>query len=131
MSVDPIADALTRIRNAYKAKKDAVDIKASKLLEKVCDILKREGFIDNYKKIEDNSQGTIKVYLRYHKGGKPALSHIQRVSKPGRRRYSSRKDIPVVLQGFGIAVLSTSRGILTDREARELGVGGEIICEVY
>jgi len=128
---DPIADALTRIRNAYRAKKESVDIKCSNLLEKICDILKREGFIDNYKKIEDNKQGIIKVYLKYLRGGRPALTYVQRVSRSGRRYYSSKDKIPSVLQGFGIAVLSTSKGILTDKEARKLGVGGEVICEVY
>jgi len=127
---DLISDALTRIRNAYRAKKDSVEIKCSNLMERICDILKREGFIENYKKIEDNKQGILRIYLKYEKN-RPAITQIKRISKPGRRVYVTKDKVPQVLQGYGIAILTTSKGVLTDKEARKLGVGGEVICYVW
>ena len=112
---DLISDALARMRNAYRAKKDSVDIKASGLMEKLCEILNREGYIDNYKRIEDNRQGIIKVYLKYHQGGKPALQHIKRISSGGRRKYLKKQNVKRVLQGFGLSILATSKGVLTDQ----------------
>lgn len=127
---DVIADALTALRNAYRVRKESVEIKYSKLLENVCEILKREGYIDNYKKVEDNKQGVIKVYLKYERG-KPALSSIRRVSSPGRRRYVDRNHLYRIRQGYGMRILTTSKGIITDKDARSMGIGGEIICEVF
>jgi len=132
MSVsDPLGDAFTKIRNAYRAKKDKVDLKGSKMLLRIVDILKREGFIQDYRFIEDNKQGIIRVYLRYLDKRRPALIDIKRISKPGRRIYVNKNEIPRVLSGIGIAILTTSKGILTDKEARKEKVGGEVICYVY
>ena len=130
MQTDPIADSLIAIKNAYMAKKDVTEIKSSKLLEKICEILKREGYIENYRKIEDNKQGILRIYLKYEKN-RPAITQIKRISKPGRRVYVTKDKVPQVLQGYGIAILTTSKGVLTDKEARKLGVGGEVICYVW
>ena len=127
---DPIADMLTRIRNALMAKFEKVDVYNSKLNQRIVDILKREGYILDYKIIEDNKQGMIRVYLKYGPNKKPVISKLIRVSKPGRRIYVKTKEIPKVMGGLGIAILTTSKGILTDKEARKLNVGGEVICYV-
>ncbi len=127
---DPIADMLTRIRNALMAKFEKVDVFNSKVNQKIIDILKREGYILDYKIIEDNKQGMIRVYLKYGPDKKPVISKLIRVSKPGRRIYVKTKEIPKVMGGLGIAILTTSKGILTDKEARKLNVGGEVICYV-
>lgn len=127
---DPIADAFTKIRNAVRAGKEKVDIKASNTLRSIVQILKNEGFINDFKFIEDNRQGIIRIYLKYH-DKKPALKEIKRISKPGKRIYARRKDLKPVLGGIGIAIITTSRGIMTDAEARRQNIGGEIICEVY
>jgi len=127
---DSISDALTRIRNAYGTRKDSVDVKCSNHILKVCEILKTQGYIENYKKMEDNKQGTVKVYLKYNKN-KPAVRSIQRASRPGRRRYVAKDQVYRVMQGYGIAILSTSKGLMTDNEARSVGVGGEVVCEVF
>ncbi len=127
---DSIADALTAVRNASRSKKEVVEIKASKLLERVFQILKDEGYIENFRRIEDKKQGILRVYLKYQEG-KPAITQIKRISKPGRRIYADKSHIPRVLQGYGIAIISTSKGVFTDRHARKLGIGGEIVCEVY
>lgn len=132
MSVsDLIADQLTVIRNAIMAGKKTVMIKRSNLLEGVLDIAKREGFIESYKAIEDNRQGRIKVYLKYEDDGTPVMDTLKRVSKPGRREFIPAKNVKSVLGGVGIAILSTSKGLLTDTEAREQGVGGEVICHIW
>jgi small subunit ribosomal protein S8 len=132
MSVsDLIADQLTVIRNAIMAGKKTVMIKRSNLLEGVLDIAKREGFIDNYKAVEDNKQGRIKVYLKYEGDGTPVMDTLKRISKPGRREFIPAKNVKSVLGGVGIAILSTSKGLLTDAEAREQGVGGEVICHIW
>ena len=128
---DPLADAFVKIKNAYMAKKEKVDIKSSRILLQIVDIFKREGFIQDYKFIADSSQGKIRIYLRYIERKKPALNNIKKISKPGRRVYVSRKELPRVLGGIGIAILSTSKGIFTDEEARKNNVGGEVICYVY
>ncbi len=134
MLSDPVADMLTRIRNANMVFKKTVDIPASNLKKEICEILKREGFIADYKFIEDGKQGILKVFLKY-KGDRRnrirVINGLVRVSKPGRRIYVSKDRIPRVKGGLGIAVLSTSKGVLTDKEARELGVGGEVICYIW
>ncbi len=128
---DSIADALTMLRNANSTKKERVDIPKSKVLLEILKILKRENFIGNYKPIEDKKQGVLRVYLKHGKSGKPALISLKRISKPGLRVYVKKGDIPTVLGGLGIAILSTPRGMLTDREARDLKVGGEVLCYVW
>lgn len=130
---DPIADYLTRIRNAQKAKHRVVDIPASNIKKEITKILKDKGYILNYKFEDDtNFQGNIKIALKYHPETRvPAIKAIKRVSKPGLRHYCHTDNIPRVLNGLGIAVISTSRGVITDKEARELGVGGEVLCYVY
>jgi small subunit ribosomal protein S8 len=130
---DPIADYLTRIRNAQKAKHRVVDIPASNIKKEITKILKDKGYILNYK-FEDgvNYQGNIKIALKYNPETRvPAIKAIKRVSKPGLRQYCHTDSIPRVLNGLGIAVISTSKGVITDKEARELGVGGEVLCYVY
>lgn len=128
---DPIGDVLTMLKNAYSAGKDVVEVKNSRMHESIMRILKREKFISNYKLIRDNKQGILRIYLLYDKNGNPALMGIRRVSKPGRRVYKSKDEITPVYGGLGIEVLSTSKGVITDKEARELGVGGEAICQVW
>ena len=132
MSVtDPIADALTVIRNASNAKKEVAELKASKLIEEILKIFKREGFIANYKLIKDTRQGLLRVYLKYAKDGAPALLGIKRISKPGLRIYKKSDELPKVYGGLGVAVISTSKGILTDDEARTKKLGGEVICYIW
>ncbi len=130
---DPIADYLTRLRNAIMANHRVVEIPASNLKKEVTKVLFDKGYILNYKFEEtDNNQGSIKIALKYHPKTKTsAIKNISRVSKPGLRKYVSVDDMPRVLNGLGIAVLSTSRGIITDKEARNLNVGGEVLCYVY
>ncbi|MGB2601901.1 MAG: 30S ribosomal protein S8 [Candidatus Omnitrophota bacterium] len=132
MSVtDLIADQLTVIRNAIRAGKKDVIIKRSGTLEGIIGIVKREGFIDNYKVIEDNKQGKIKVYLKYLDDGTPIMENLKKISKSGRREYVPAKDVKSVMGGVGMAILSTSKGLLTDKEAKEQGVGGELICQIW
>jgi small subunit ribosomal protein S8 len=127
---DPIADMLTRIRNGVRARKPHVNVKASKICEGIAAVLKKEGFIEDYVRIDDGKQGIIRVTLKYDREGLPAISEIQRTSKPGCRVYASVDDLPVVLAGLGIAVVSTSKGIISDRSCRESKVGGEVLCTV-
>lgn len=127
---DPIADMLTRIRNALGARKSVVNVRASKICEGVCRVLKAEGYIDDYKRIEDNKQGILRVYLKYGPRGEDVVTELVRVSRPGRRVYSGVGDIPRPLDGLGIAVVSTSHGVLSDRECRDKKVGGEVLCTV-
>jgi len=128
---DPIADMLTRIRNGAKAGKKWVDIPASKLKRELARILAEEHFIVRFHYVEDKKQGEIRVYLKYGSDERPIIRGIKRVSKPGLRIYSSAERLPRVLNGLGIAVISTSGGVMTDRDARKKGVGGEIICHVW
>lgn len=128
---DPIADMLTRIRNALQARKEEVEIPSSKIKVRIAEILKEEGYIKGFRVIPDNKQGVLKVFLKYDEYGEPVISGLQRVSKPGRRVYVSKEKIPRVMGGLGIAILTTSRGLMTDREARKAGVGGEVICYVW
>ena len=128
---DPIADMLTRIRNGSKAEKKWVDIPASKLKRELARILADEHFIEKYSHAESNSQGELRVYLKYDEDEKPIIKGIKRVSRPGLRKYSQADKLPRVLNGLGIAVISTSKGVMTDRDARKSGVGGEVICYVW
>ncbi len=128
---DPIADMLTRIRNGSMVSYDTVDIPSSKLKINIAKILKSEGFIKNYKIMTDQRQGVIRIFLRYDEKGIPIIGGLQRVSKPSRRVYTKGIEIPRVLNGFGTNILSTSKGVMTGGQARKLGVGGEILCDVW
>ena len=128
---DPIADMLTRIRNAAGAGHRKVDIPGSRIKTEIARILKTKGFIHNYARVEDNRQGYIRLYLRYSSDDESAIQGLVRISRPGLRRYVSVGEVPRVLNGLGVAVLSTSRGILTDSEARMAGVGGEVLCHLW
>jgi len=128
---DPIADYLTRIRNAARARHSKVDIPASNILKEITRILLEEGYIRNYITINDSKQGILRVYLKYNKDRESAIAGLKRVSRPGYRRYTGVEKIPRVLNGLGIAILSTPKGILTDKEARREKVGGEILCYVW
>jgi small subunit ribosomal protein S8 len=128
---DPLADMLTRIRNASTARHEKVDIPASKLKLELARILKEEGYIKNYKLSKDDKQGTIRVFLKYEENKRPVIEGIRRVSKPGRRVYAGNEEIPRMLGGLGISIVSTSRGLMTDQQARQQKVGGEILCSVW
>jgi small subunit ribosomal protein S8 len=130
-NMDPVSDLLTRIRNAHLAKHDRVDIPTSKLKAEICRILMEEGFIRNFRQVEDNPHGTLRVFLEYDENGSPAITHLRRVSKPGRRVYRGAGEIRPVLGGRGLGVVSTNKGVLSDRSAREQHVGGELLCEVW
>lgn len=127
---DLIADTFTMIRNAIMAKKENVDVPASLIMKSILDILKKEDYIDNFKPIEDKKQGILRVYLKYAYG-KPVIKNIKRISKPGLRVYVKKDKIPNVLRGRGLAILSTPKGIVTNNEARTLGVGGEVIAYIW
>ena len=128
---DPIADFLTRIRNANQAKHEVLEVPASNIKKGIAEILKREGFVKNVEFIEDDKQGIIRVFLKYGQNGEKVITNLKRVSKPGLRVYKKREDLPKVLNGLGIAILSTSEGLLTDKEARQKNVGGEVIAYVW
>ena len=127
---DPIADMLTRVRNANTVKHETVDVPASNIKKETARILLEEGFIRGYDVIEDGKQGIIRIQLKYAQEGERVISGLKRISKPGMRIYASAADVPKVLNGLGIAMISTSNGILTDKQARENNVGGEVICYV-
>ncbi len=131
MLTDPIADMLTRIRNASRAEHEKVDLPSSKLKLKIAGILKAEGFIRNFRLIEDKRQGTLRVYLKYGAGNENMISGMVRVSTPGRRVYVTADKIPSILGGMGLAILSTSKGVMTDRESRKLKIGGELLALVW
>ena len=128
---DPIGDFINRIRNAQKARFDKLDIPASRMKANLCRILKEEGFIKNYKFIRDDKQGILRINIKYGEGREGAVAGAKRVSKCGRRVYVGHEEIPRVLNGMGISILSTSRGVMTDRQARREGIGGEILCAVW
>lgn len=128
---DPIADFLTRIRNANMVMHEKVEIPASKTKQTLAEILKREGFVKDYEYIEDGKQGVIRVYLKYGSNKEKVITGMKRISKPGLRVYCKKDEIPRVLGGLGIAIISTSQGIITDKEARKTGLGGEVICYVW
>jgi small subunit ribosomal protein S8 len=128
---DTIGDMLTRIRNGGKARFDKVDIPASRIKISLARIFKDEGFIKNYKVIKDNKQGILRVYLKYDDQNQPMIHRVERVSKPSRRVYAGCEELPKVQGGLGVAVISTSKGVMSDRQARKLGVGGEVLCRVW
>jgi len=128
---DPIADMLTRIRNGAKARFNSVDVPGSKLKTEIARILKDEGFIKNYKFLKDGKQGILRIYLKYGTGQSEVVYGLKRISKPGRRVYVKSDEIKPVYNGMGISILSTSRGIMTDKKARKDNVGGEILCNVW
>lgn len=128
---DPIADMLTRIRNAIMASYGAVDIPVSQLKINIAKVLKSEGFIQNYKVVAERRRGNIRIVLKYDEDGESIIGGLKRVSKPGRRVYTGSDKVPRVLNGYGINILSTSKGVMTDREARKMRVGGEILCSVW
>ena len=128
---DPIADMLTRIRNGVKARFNSVDVPGSKLKTEIARILKDEGFIKNYKFLKDGKQGILRVYLKYGSGQESVICGLKRISKPSCRVYVKRNEIKPIYNGMGISILSTSRGIMTDKKARKENVGGEILCNVW
>ena len=127
---DPIADMLTRIRNALRAKHQVVNIRASNVCEGICSALKDEGYIDDYKRIDDTKQGILRVYLKYGPDGQDVITEIKRVSRPGLRTYSSAGDLPRPSGGLGISIVSTSKGVMSDRQCRKENIGGEVLCIV-
>jgi small subunit ribosomal protein S8 len=131
MVTDPIADMLARIRNGSGAEHEKVDIPASRLKVRIAEILKEEGFIKNFRLIEDRRQGVLRVYLKYGPGQERVITGLRRVSRPGRRLYVGADRVPSVLGGMGVAILSTPRGVLTDRDSRKVKVGGEVLCYVW
>ncbi len=128
---DPIADMLTRVRNANSAKHDTVDVPASKMKKSIAAILLEEGYIKNYQVIDDGTQGIIRIALKYNPGKEKVITGLRRVSKPGLRVYVGAEELPRVLRGLGIAIVSTSKGVMTDRKAREAHVGGEVLAFVW
>lgn len=132
MNTDPIADYLTRVRNAIMANKKVVEIPASNTKKAITKILKEKGYIRNYKFVDEGPQGHIKIALKYHAtSGVPAIKKIERASKPGLRKYAGADNLPRVLNGLGVSIISTSKGVMTDKEAKSLNVGGEVLCYVY
>lgn len=131
MVSDPIADMLTRIRNGLKAKFPKVDVPSSKLKLEIARILKDEGYILNYKIVDEGSHKAIRIYLKYQDNGAPVISHLERVSRPGCRVYAGSREIPKVLGGLGVSILTTPKGVMTGKEARRQNVGGELLCRVY
>ncbi|MEJ1317761.1 30S ribosomal protein S8 [Latilactobacillus sakei] len=128
---DPIADYLTRIRNANMVRHESLEVLASRIKKDISEILKREGFIRDYEVIEDDKQGIIRVFLKYGKNNERVISGLKRISKPGLRNYVKANEVPKVLNGLGIAIISTSNGVVTDKEAREKAAGGEVLAYVW
>ena len=131
MKSDPVADLLTRIRNGSRAEHEKVDVPSSKLKVRIAEILKEEGFIKNFRVLDDPKQGMLRVYLKYGPANEKVISGLVRVSKPGRRVYVTHDKIPSILAGMGVAIVSTSRGVCTDRDARKQKVGGEVLAYVW
>ncbi|MHC4715559.1 MAG: 30S ribosomal protein S8 [Planctomycetota bacterium] len=127
---DPIADMLTRVRNALRNKSEIVNVRASGVCAGVAQVLKDEGYIEDFKRIDDDKQGLIRIYLRYGPNGEQIVTELKRASRPGRRIYRGVDDLPRPLDGLGVAIISTSRGVLSDRQCRKLKVGGEVLCTV-
>ncbi len=128
---DPISNMLASIRNALRGRKETVDVPASRIGQKILEILKSDGYIEDFRLLKDNKQGVFKIYLKYGQDKQPVILGLRRISKPGLRVYSSRYRIPRVINGLGTAVLTTSRGVMTDRDARKNKIGGEVICFVW
>lgn len=131
MTTDPISDMLTRVRNALAARHSKVDVPASKMKLEIARILKEEGYINNYKISGEGARKSIRIYLRYGSKGEMVINHLERVSKPSCRRYVAKSAIPSVLGGLGISIISTSRGLMTGKQARKENVGGELLCKIY
>jgi len=131
MLTDPIADFLTRIRNANQAYKERVEIPNSRMKRALAEIMKSEGFLRNYDKVDDGKQGVLRLYLKYGPNKQKVLTGLKRISKPGLRVYVQKDEIPKVLGGLGIAIISTSKGLMTDKQARQDGLGGEVICYIW
>jgi small subunit ribosomal protein S8 len=127
---DPVSDLLTRIRNASEARHETVDIPSSKMKMEIARILKEEGYVSGFSLVQDNKQGIIRVQLRYAAGKKPVISSIDRVSRPGCRVYARKTEVPSVLGGLGICIVSTSQGVFTGKQAQEKGLGGEVLCTI-
>ena len=130
-TTDPIADMLTRIRNANSSKHKTVDVPSSKMKLSIAEILYKEGYIKSFEEISNDSQGIIRITLKYDEKGKRVIDGIKRISKPGLRVYANKEELPKVLNGLGIAIISTSQGLKTDKEARTLGIGGEVLAYVW
>lgn len=128
---DPIADMLTRIRNANTVRHETVEIPASKIKKEIAEILKKEGFIRDAEYVQDNKQGIIRLFLKYGPNNERVITGLKRISKPGLRVYSKSQEVPKVLGGLGLAIISTPRGVMTDKEARQSNAGGEVICYVW
>ena len=131
VTTDPIADMLTRIRNANSSKHKTVDIPASKLKLGIAEILTNEGYVKSYEEIKDDAQGIIRITLKYDEKGTRVIDGLKRISKPGLRVYAAKDELPKVLNGLGIAIISTSQGLKTDKQARELGIGGEVLAYIW
>ena len=131
MLTDPIADMLTRMRNTLLTKTEKVDIPASRMKVEIAKILKEEGFIKSYKIIKDKKQGILRITLKYSQDNKPVITGLKRVSRPGRRVYTGKEEVPRVMGGVGVSILTTSKGIFSDKACRQQGVGGEVICYVW
>ena len=131
MMTDPIADMLTRIRNSVSVEHHETDIPSSKIKRGVAEVLKREGYILDFEEIEGNPGNILRLELKYGYNGEKLIQHIKRISKPGRRVYAKAKELRPVLNGMGITVISSSQGVISDREARQRGIGGEVLCEIY
>lgn len=129
--MDPIADLLTRMRNASAAGHEKVDVPHSNLKEGIVEVLKQKGLIKNFRVVKDNKQGMMRIYLKYGTTGQPALKHLKRESRPGLRRYTKADQIPVVRTGFGLAIVSTSQGIMSGEDAKQRKLGGEYICSIW
>lgn len=130
-NMDPVSDLLARIRNAHLAKHDRVDVPTSKLKAEICRIFKEEGFIRNFRLVDQQPISVLRIFLEYDESGSPAINHLRRISKPGRRVYRGAEDIRPVLNGRGLGVISTNQGLLSDRQARERRLGGEVLYEVW
>lgn len=130
-SNDPIADFLTRIRNAHLAKHDRLDVPSSRIKVELAKILKEQGYIRNFRVVEATPSNKLRVYLRYDELGTPAITFVERLSKPGRRVYRKSQEVAPVRNGLGVSILSTSQGLMTDAQARETGVGGELLCQIW
>lgn len=127
---DPIADMLTRIRNAAHVKRQHVNVRASKVCEGVAAVLKQEGYIEDFRRVDDDKQGVLRIYLKYGPAGEQVITDIQRFSRPGRRVYCSVSNLPKPRGGLGLAILSTSQGVMSDRQAKQANIGGEVLCTV-
>lgn len=131
MMTDPIADMLNRIRNAYAIERETVDVPASRLKEGILEVLKREGYINDFRRYDDGLQGVLRIYLKYGPRGERVINELKRISKPGRRVYAKVDEIPVVKNGLGVSVVTTPRGVLSDRECRNQRLGGEVLCTIW